>query len=198
LTRAVLTMGWRRRNLIMGLAFFAGGCGAALAQEAPAPAAHAVAEARPSAPLYLRGQGVFKFWGLEVYRARLWTTSQFLADDPFVAPLALELEYLRPFTGRAIAKRSIEEMRRVGRFSEEQAQRWTQRMTQLFPDVGPGHTLRGLHQPGTGAVFEHNGRQLGEVADTEFSRLFFGIWLSPNTSGPELRKALIAAQRNGG
>jgi hypothetical protein len=29
------------------------------------------------------------------------------------------------------------------------------------------------------------------VADPEFSRLFFGIWLSQATSEPEMRRALL-------
>ena len=36
------------------------------------------------------------------------------------------------------------------------------------------------------------GRTVGEVADAEFARLFFGIWLSPRTSEPQLRQALLA------
>ena len=33
--------------------------------------------------------------------------------------------------------------------------------------------------------------QLGEVADERFSRLFFGIWLSPKTSQPAMRETLL-------
>ncbi len=186
---------------MLALAMTAGWSTLASAQDTTQiePVAGVRTTADASAPgLRLRGQGLFKFWGFEVYRARLWTTAQFLPQDHAAAPLALELEYLRPFTGRAIAERSIEEMRRVGRFNDDQAQRWLARMTAVFPNVERGHTLRGVHQPGVGAVFEHNGRYVGEIADPAFSRLFFGIWLSPQTSGPELRDALIAAPGKGG
>lgn len=188
-------------TLSLALALIAVGCGMAGAQEATPSAPGAgvrPADLAPDPGLRLRGQGLFKYWGFEVYRARLWTTAQFQAQDHAAAPLALELEYLRSFTGRAIAERSIEEMRRVGRFNDEQAQRWLARMTAVFPNVERGHTLRGVHQPGVGAVFEHNGRYVGEIADPAFSRLFFGIWLSPQTSGPELRDALIGAPGKGG
>ena len=37
-----------------------------------------------------------------------------------------------------------------------------------------------------------NGKPTGEIRDAEFARLFFGIWLSPKTSEPELRAALLA------
>jgi hypothetical protein len=32
---------------------------------------------------------------------------------------------------------------------------------------------------------------VGEVRDATFARLFFGIWLSPRTSEPQLRAALL-------
>ena len=50
-------------------------------------------------------------------------------------------------------------------------------------------------QPGAGAVFKMGGRVVGEVPDADFSRLFFGIWLSPQTSEPGLRQELVAATR---
>ena len=32
----------------------------------------------------------------------------------------------------------------------------------------------------------------GDIRDVEFARLFFGIWLLPDTSEPRLRQALLA------
>ena len=84
-----------------------------------------------------------------------------------------------------------DEMRRLGRFSEAQAQAWLQAMTQAFPDVEPGDRLLGIYLPGQGARFLANGRLTGEVMDTEFAQLFFGIWLSDKTSEPCLRQALL-------
>jgi hypothetical protein len=36
------------------------------------------------------------------------------------------------------------------------------------------------------------GQPLGEVADAEFTRLFFGIWLSPRVSVPSVLAPLLA------
>ena len=49
----------------------------------------------------------------------------------------------------------------------------------------------GLLLPGQGARFFFNGRASGELAEAEFARLFFGIWLSPRTSEPALREQLL-------
>ena len=165
-----------------------------------APAAQAAEPQTTTPPLGLRlsGQGVFRFLGFEVYRARLWVSPGFDADHYGAQPLALELTYHRDFTAEAIARRSIEEMRRVGSFTPQQAARWQQALQAALPDVKPGDRLLGIHQPGVGAVFKMAGRVVGEVPDAEFSRLFFGIWLSPRTSEPGLRQELLAATRTAG
>lgn len=103
----------------------------------------------------------------------------------------MDLHYLRNFRGRDIAERSIAEMRRLGSFSEAQAQRWLLAMQAVFPDVAAGDRLTGVHLPGRGAQFYANGEPTGEIADPEFARLFFGIWLSEQTSAPKLRLALL-------
>lgn len=156
------------------------------------------AAATPLAGVRLVGQGVLRFLGFEIYRARLWVPPGFDADEYGAGPLALELTYHRDFTAEAIAKRSIEEMRRVGSFTPQQAARWQQALQAALPDVKPGDRLLGIHQPGVGAVFKMAGRMVGEVPDAEFSRLFFGIWLSPRTSEPGLRQELLAATRTAG
>lgn len=143
------------------------------------------------------GQGTLRFLGFDIYHARLWVSSGFQPDDYAGHPLALELAYQRDFSAQAIAQRSIEEMRRVGPFTAQQAKRWQQALQAALPDIKAGDRLTGLYRPGAGAVFQMQGRTVGEVADPAFARLFFGIWLSPQTSEPRLREALLAARTPG-
>jgi Chalcone isomerase-like len=144
----------------------------------------------PSATLM--GSGRLRAFGFQIYDAALWTAPGFKADDFARHPFALELSYLRDFTSQDIAKRSVEEMRRMGSFSDSQAEVWQRAMLAAFPDVKKGDRITGVHQPGVGAQFLTNGKPTGEVRDPVFARLFFGIWLSPNTSQPQLRQALLA------
>ena len=139
----------------------------------------------------LAGQAKLSFWGFEVYQATLWVAPGFGANSYADHGFALELAYLRDFSGADIARRSLAEMERQTPISADQAQRWGDQMRALFPDVKTGERLTGLHRPGAGARFLHNGRVVGEIADPEFARLFFGIWLSTNTSEPKLRLALL-------
>ena len=140
----------------------------------------------------LAGQGLLRFLGLEVYQASLWVGPDFRPEAFASQPFALELEYRRAFRASAIAERSLQEMRRLGTFSEAQAQRWQRALQAALPDVRPGDRIVGLYRPGQGVRFEQDGRLLGELSDPEFARLFFAIWLSPGTSEPALRGALLA------
>jgi hypothetical protein len=138
------------------------------------------------------GQATLRFLGLPIYNARLWTPSPFEASRLGEQPLVLELEYLRSLRASAIADRSIVEMRRAGTFTDEQARRWTADMQRVFPDVLPGDRLTGVHKPGVGAAFLHNDRPVGTIEDPQFARLFFSIWLGPETSEPTMRRQLLA------
>ena len=161
---------------------------------APLSAVQAVAGTASPAQLAgsrLQGEATLRFVGLRIYHARLWTLPDFRSEKLGEQPLALELDYLRDIKGSAIAERSLQEMRRVGSFSEAQGQRWLEQMQRIFPDIKAGDRLTGQLLPGQGAAFWHNGRPTGRVPEAEFATLFFGIWLSPATSEPDMRLALL-------
>lgn len=139
----------------------------------------------PTAPVRLR------VWGFEVYDARLWTPAGFRYGQASQFPFALELQYLRKLEGAAIASRSMDEMRRVGGFSDAQAQTWLAAMRELFPNVAAGERITGVNLPGEGAEFWVNGQRAGVVKDPAFARLFFGIWLDERTSEPKMRHQLL-------
>jgi Chalcone isomerase-like len=148
----------------------------------------------------LNGRGRLRFFGLHVYDIRLWSLEPLPASlqDWARHPLALEIEYARGLVGKQIAERSLEEMKRVGTVSETQAAQWLGAMTRLFPDVKAGDRITGVQLPAERTQFFLNARPIGEVADAEFTRLFFGIWLSPRTSEPALREALLSAAASAG
>ena len=142
----------------------------------------------------LQGQGRLSFFGLRVYDARLWTTAAFQPEGYAQHAFALELRYLRRLDGEAIAERSLVEMQRVGEVATADAERWLAAMKRAFPDVRDGDRIVGVHRPGEGARFFLNGRLLDEIEDAAFARSFFSIWLSPRTSEPALRAALLAGE----
>ncbi|MBC5765240.1 chalcone isomerase family protein [Ramlibacter albus] len=154
----------------------------------------AVRAAVPQARLV--GEAPMRWFGLPIYDARLFAPAGFDALELARHAFVLELTYRRALRGRDIARRSIEEMRRAPSFPEDRAGRWESELAAVLPDVQPGDRIAGVHTPGGGAAFIVNGRRAGEIADAQFARLFFGIWLAPHTSEPGLRAALLgSAQR---
>ena len=139
----------------------------------------------------LRGKGALRFLGMLIYDVRLWAQPEWRAEQYSQTPLVLELEYARDLSGTRIAERSLKEMQGLNRIESEQGQAWLARMKAIFPDVKANDRITGLLVPGEAARFFLNGKPLGEIADGAFAELFFGIWLSPKTSEPELRRALI-------
>ena len=176
------------QTLAGGLGLVGGVGGAALAAAEPTPTSTPDADL-PGARL--QGQGQLRFWGLDVYRARLWVRPGFEPDRFAQHPFALELAYQRALAGPRIAQRSLDEMRPLPGFDAARAAPWLAALQALFPDVVAGDRLTGVHRPGTATPFRLNGRALGEVADPVFGPLFFGIWLAPSTSEPALRRALL-------
>ena len=185
----------RRWACVMGLVCAAGAAlaqaGAPASEVAPAPDARPeLAQALPQARHV--GSSRLTVWGFQIYDAHLWAPASFAAGRYATSPMALELSYLRNFKALDIAERSLKEMRRSQPISNAQADQWKSDMLRVIPDVEKGERILGVHRPGRGAAFWVNGKASGEIQDAEFARLFFGIWLSPNTSEPRMRAALLA------
>jgi hypothetical protein len=174
----------RRRVLIAAVCGLAGA--RAWSQNPPPPE---VGLALPGATL--RGEGRLRFLGMRIYGARLWVLDGFRPEDFLQHPTALELRYERELSGPRIAERSLVEMRKVGEVPEAKAGPWLGFMEKTFPDVKEGDRITGLYRPGEGMAFFVNGKTGGELRDPEFARLFIGIWLSPRSSEPALRRALL-------
>ena len=160
----------------------------AVAQASVQPAAE-VSAALPG--VQRAGASRLTVWGFEIYDASLWVAPGFRAAEWAGQPLALELQYLRKFDGDDIARRSLDEMQRVGPIAPEQAALWLRTMTQAFPDVQKGDRLTGIYEPGVGVRYLHNGRTTANVRDPQFAQRFFAIWLGPKSSEPALREALL-------
>ena len=87
----------------------------------------------------------------------------------------------------------MDEIRRLGFGDEPRLASWRALLAQALPSVEPGEMLVGLHEPGRGARFWHEGRLIAELRDGELARAFFAIWLDERTREPELRAQLLGA-----
>lgn len=142
----------------------------------------------PSARLV--GSGMMTLLGFRIFKAELYAPNgQFQTNKPF----ALKLTYQRKFTAKAIADKSVEEMRRQGYRDSSRLARWKREMIAIFPNVTKGQSITGLRTKTGHAVFYSGNKRLGEIRDPEFTRRFFAIWLGSNTSDPALRNRLVGS-----
>jgi hypothetical protein len=148
--------------------------------------------------LRLQAEAQMRFFGLRIYDIRLWVSEHVNAENWARQTLALELEYARNLSGREIAKRSLVEMRRQAEISEDKAQRWLGEMEAAFPDVKAGDRISGLFEPARGVQFFINSQPRRQIADSEFARLFSGIWLAPQSSEPGMREQLLKRPADSG
>jgi hypothetical protein len=177
----------RRRLVLAALCGLGARTGAAAAPNPPAEVRTEGLDGR------LVGSGTLRFLGFQVYAARLWAGPAGLGADWGQAPFALELQYDRKLLGQDICERSLSEMRRVDDVPAATSARWLTQLRALVPDVEAGDRITGIHRPAQGTRFYSNAALTGTLGDASFARPFFGIWLSPRTSEPALRKALLGS-----
>ncbi|RIY41280.1 chalcone isomerase family protein [Neopusillimonas maritima] len=139
----------------------------------------------------LQGQERFRWFGFSVYDIRLWVKAPLNIEAWAGRLFALELTYARSLEGQAIAEKSLEEMQAQESIDAQRQASWLSFMQSAFPNVEEGDRLTGIYRPDGGAAFYFNGRETASTDDADFARLFFGIWLSPDTSEPALRRALF-------
>ena len=170
--------------------------GLAAAFDGPARAEQASPSAPPEVLATLPGGGLIghgrlRFFGFSVYDASLWASPDFRASAFLSYRFALSLTYLRAFSAKDLAQRTLQDIRRVHEVAPDQARVWLSALQDLLPEVAAGDRITCLHPPGSVAVW-HQGRKIGDMPDAAFARMFFGIWLADSTREPELRKALLA------
>jgi hypothetical protein len=115
---------------------------------------------------------------------------------------ALSLIYQRSFSTELLVKRSMQEMTAQHALSEAQREGWEKELKRVLPNVNAQDELV--------AIFDHHDlarvfvlgkakggsayEVLGELSEPQLALSFMGIWLSPQTSQPKMRQALMTTQ----
>lgn len=152
------------------------------------------------------GEGELRWLGFKLYDAALWARPAVVAVPPddeaeaaqvLGAEHALSIRYARAVSSDRLVELSLGEMRRLGFDDEAQLARWGQALARALPSVEAGETLVGLHRPGKGAQFWHQGQPTAALDDAELAAAFFAIWLDPRTREPRLRAQLLGLAERG-
>jgi hypothetical protein len=135
------------------------------------------------------GEGHVNFLFIKAYNARLWTDAAAWSMD---TPCAMEITYGMGFDTDDLVERTIKEMKNVDpSLDDTDIAKLTPELDKVYPPVKSGDRLVALYVPGKPVMFSHNGVPTGSITGDGFAKDFFGIWLSPNTSAPSLRKDLL-------
>ncbi len=148
------------------------------------------ANASPLQGLKAVGTGSMDWLFFTLYDATLYsTTGRYQAQQ---YPVALQIKYHKNIASADLVSATKEQWQHLGLKNSEQAL-WLAQLAKLWPDVKEGDVLTFVASSSSEGQFYFNNRLLGSVAGGEFATAFIAIWLSEQTSRPDLRQQLIGA-----
>lgn len=130
------------------------------------------------------GYGRMTYWGFTLYDAKLYASKELKGG------IALDIQYLRKFEAKALVKQTLDELKNLG-VSDTQRAEWADPLAKAFKTVQVGDSITAIKKPQGSTQFFYNGQFVSEISGESFSQAFFGIWLHPKTSAPQLRKVLL-------
>lgn len=122
----------------------------------------------------LRGAATFRFVGLPLYEARLYTRSGAPLD--WNEDFGLELRYLRTLTQRDLVEGTLREFARLGSSLPVREQLET-----CFSDVRKGDRYTAVSKGPNRIAFWLNGRKTCTLAHPQIKSRFMGIFLGEST-----------------
>lgn len=134
------------------------------------------------------GRGEMEWWWFTLYRARLLTVDGEYHQGRY--PMVLEIEYYQEIPSERLLEATVDQWQHLQLDKKRQLQ-WQASLSELWPDVNEGDTLSLQVLSPKSSQFYFNGKPLEELMPEGFSEDFLAIWLSTQTSRPELRKQLL-------
>ena len=126
------------------------------------------------------------FW--DIYESSLYTPDGTWSEG--VRPLRLDIRYLRAISALDLVKQTGKEWAEQGKSSPKHVV-WQGELLSIWPDVTEGDVISLAIDPSGVSTFLFNGNAIGTIGDPQFGEDFAGIWLSPDTTRPALRRQLI-------
>lgn len=137
------------------------------------------------------GQGTLRRLFLTIYNATLWTDAK---EWSMQRPFALSMKYHFNVESGELVDSTVDELQQL-HVPDNTLKLYKVQLEKIYPDIQEGDTLTALYLPEKGIRFFHNDRFTGAISDDAFANAFFMIWLSPETSEPSLRRALLGIDR---
>lgn len=133
-----------------------------------------------TAPLPLRGEATYTYWGFTVYKARLYVPAEIMDVQESLGktPLRLELTYARDLKREDFIESGAVFMKDNKEIPFQTVSQQNEQMNELYQNVKEGDTYAIEFLPGKGTTLYYNGEPKGMVPGDAFAASFLGIWLS--------------------
>jgi hypothetical protein len=140
------------------------------------------------------GQATLTWGPFTVYDSQLLTPGG--RWQPQQWPLALIITYRREISRQELLDATLEQWQAQKTGSSEQRQQWLKQLATVWPNVSDGSRLAFQADASGGQFYwQPSGTQsaikpIGPRFDPAFRDAFLNIWLSPDTTYPDIRREL--------
>lgn len=130
-----------------------------------------------------------RVWGFNVYNIQLLgEKNNFSYQNKF----AIIINYQRDFAKNNLIEKSLEEIARINNINDKiLLKTYQNKLEEIFLDVKKGDRKTAFFDPKKGVKLFFNGKFVGEIKDLVFAKRFVDIWLSPQSSYPQMTKDIL-------
>ena len=140
------------------------------------------------------GETTFSILFWDLYNSKLKTTSGKYPIENDNDKLIYQINYLADISSKDLIMRTVDQWQHLG-VEPERYEIYLGLLENIWPDIKDGDTLS-LYVSNNKSAFYFNNNFIGEINRSDFSQLFLDIWLSENTSEPDLRRELLGVNNN--
>lgn len=142
--------------------------------------------------MYKHGEGEMSFLFWTLYKAELYSGQPDFDIKRY--PQALKITYLRDISQQDLIEATQKQWRELGLNLPDEGQ-WLKDLASIWPDVNEGDVITLIVDAQQVSHFylsnNNNVTTLGRLDNQAFGSSFLAIWLSKDTSRPDLRSQLI-------
>jgi hypothetical protein len=142
--------------------------------------------------MYKHGEGEMSFLFWTLYKAELYSSQPDFDIKRY--PQALKITYLRDISQQDLIEATQKQWRELGLNLPDEGQ-WLKDLASIWPDVNEGDVITLIVDAQQVSHFylsnNNDVTTLGRLDNQAFGSSFLAIWLSKDTSRPDLRSQLI-------
>jgi len=141
-----------------------------------------------STDLQMRGAADYRFLGLRLYSARLFTPKG--QQFSWANPVALELKYDRIISRDNLVRVTLSELKRIENAYDDY-DTLAPKLKNCFRDVKDGDQFLAIANGADTIEFRYNDTPTCQLTHSDIRKRFLSIWLSDDSRAPKLSQRLL-------